>query len=403
VRTIDDDLLELGQRVQGFAGLHTDSSGDIVIRLTAAGDGPTAISIVRQWPSAAAIEQAARRSGHEARWKSAPASYTFADLKAWQQLADQLLGNGEVTSTDADELANKVRLGVVSRYAGQQATEWLVARGVPADAVLTGIETPDTPTDSLIDTVRPLRGGLETGTIGFGTCTYGFNATIGTAIGFVTNSHCTYVYGSDFPGLAGFTQNSSGPTLGSEMLDPTWWTCENGSRRCRYSDAAFIQFAQELPTPPYELGYIYKTMNYGWPVGTIGSRKINSADPRFKIISYEGFPYASTITVNSPVYRMSRTSGWTIHYVQQLCSNRTVSGTNITVLCQTIASGMARLGDSGGPIFNYEYCTPSDPFLPDGTSCVRLIGLNWGNTSSNQTIFSPFSAVQSELGLTSVF
>jgi hypothetical protein len=68
-----------------------------------------------------------------------------------------------------------------------------------------------------------------------------------------------------------------------------------------------------------------------------------------------------------------------------------VSGTTITLLCQTLVSSSGTIvgsGDSGSPVFQ----------ISSGSD-VTLTGILWGgNSSGTMFVFSPLKNVQDELG-----
>lgn len=75
-----------------------------------------------------------------------------------------------------------------------------------------------------------------------------------------------------------------------------------------------------------------------------------------------------------------------------------VSGTNITLLCQSrtvvgIVPGLSRPGDSGSPVFYW-----------GGGSNVTLTGILWGGNSSNTSfVFRPMPGIEGELGALRTF
>lgn len=95
-------------------------------------------------------------------------------------------------------------------------------------------------------------------------------------------------------------------------------------------------------------------------------------------------------TFSGTIHKVGRTTGWTSGTVTNTCTNVSVSGTNITLLCQTIVQRSGSVivggGDSGSPVFT-------------GTSNVTLRGILWGGSGSGDMfVFSPLKNVQDELG-----
>ena len=103
-----------------------------------------------------------------------------------------------VSSLDADEVANKVTVGVEDEAAAKRVQAELAALGLPADALTVDV-VPSFSEESDLDRYnRPLVGGLGINRWGGSTwsCTYGFNALRYGVSGFLTNAHCTSVQGS---------------------------------------------------------------------------------------------------------------------------------------------------------------------------------------------------------------
>jgi hypothetical protein len=73
----------------------------------------------------------------------------------------------------------------------------------------------------------------------------------------------------------------------------------------------------------------------------------------------------------------------------------------VKLWCQDTASGESKPGDSGGPMFRLRDCSPGVPTRPDGTSCVGLLGINWGNQTPpnpGRSVFSPVSGIERDFG-----
>ena len=75
-----------------------------------------------------------------------------------------------------------------------------------------------------------------------------------------------------------------------------------------------------------------------------------------------------------------------------MCVNTSVSGTNITELCQDFVSASVGSGDSGSPVFA----------IGSGTN-VTLLGILWGGSGSSSFVFSPLSNIEGELGALTTF
>jgi hypothetical protein len=89
------------------------------------------------------------------------------------------------------------------------------------------------------------------------------------------------------------------------------------------------------------------------------------------------------------VNKVGRTTGWTQGQVSGSCVDTGVSGSNIVLLCQDFADAGVGGGDSG-----------SNVFVQTGGDNVTLVGILWGsNAAGTLFVYSPYSAVRSELGL----
>lgn len=240
--THDDLLAEIADEVGGFGGAVVD--GDSL-----------RIALVN--PSRGKAEQAAdalkRRFGrsYEAdRVVVVEAQYNARQLRDWHRAAVPALNVEGAVLTDLDESRNRVRVGVTS--VGERRPEIeaeLIRAGVPLDAVI--IEEAAPVTQTLRERRRLLRGGLQiefqSGFAGLDTrqCTLGFPAVRAGTTGFVTNSHCSRTQGEVDNGRYWQATRPFLNTdqIGAEVADPAYTAmsgCPSG-RRCRYSDAAFVQ------------------------------------------------------------------------------------------------------------------------------------------------------------------
>lgn len=262
------------------------------------------------------------------------------------------------------------------------ALSTLTLLGIPLEAILleiTGAIVPDSHT--LQSRIRPLVAGLQIqrgvpgGSI--------FNCTLGPLVyrsatarwGYLTNSHCTSsMYQADF---TTFFQNtySSGNSIGSEVLDPSGWTC--GSNVCRNADAAFIQRTSSVSSSDYDFGHIAKTTSWN------GSILIDHSNPKFSIVSAAG-----AIT-GSEVDRVAKNSGWSFGTQDTTCYNVTLAGTNKRVLCANrVAYNVAGIGgDSGAPVFRW---------LTTGYD-VEVAGVHFA-TDSQGGWYSSVEQIEADLG-----
>ncbi len=144
---------------------------------------------------------------------------------------------------------------------------------------------------------------------------------------------------------------------------------------CRYSDAARVLYEPGIDSQ----ARIAKTT--GENTGSL------DVAGHFSIASQDN----SSTHFSGTMHKVGRTTGWSSGTVSNTCATVNVSGSNIQLRCQTLVEGNGQIvagGDSGSPVFTR---TSGDN--------VMLRGILWGgNSSGNLFVFSPFSAVQNELG-----
>ncbi|MBW3552394.1 MAG: S1 family peptidase [Gemmatimonadetes bacterium] len=233
-------------------------------------------------------------------------------------------------------------------------------------------------TETLRTVHRPTRGGIQ---IHFSNylCTLGFNVDHAGGRSFITNSHCTAQQGS-IDGVAYYQPTSSTDPnpIAHEADDPAYFKggeCSRG-KVCRYSDAARALYQTGIDSNA-EIAKTTKGVNSG-------DLAVNGA---FEVTSQDN----SSTTFSGTVNKVGRTTGWTAGNVTDSCVTVNVSGSNIQLLCQTLVENASTQivgsGDSGSPVFT-----------TDGTN-ANLIGILWGgNSSGTLFVFSPFKAIQDELG-----
>jgi hypothetical protein len=144
--------------------------------------------------------------------------------------------------------------------------------------------------------------------------------------------------------------------IGVETRDPLYFTggvCPAG-RRCRYSDTSFGRYDAAVGS---NRGRIARP--------NLGSVAWNGTST-FRIVSETAFPIGGELLT-----KVGRTTGRTQGTVTGTCLNINVFGTNITQLCQDIASYASAGGDSGSPVFRIT----NSPAAND----VSLYGIHWGS------------------------
>jgi hypothetical protein len=369
---LDAIFMRMSHRIPGFAGLYLDDAQRLVVR-----QAPVTMSTgemsraLAEWLTPLGIDAAYARD-----LIVRPAQYDFSELAAMRSRADQVVwGMDGIVFTDADEVANRVHVGVENEAAAAAVERALRMLGLPDDAIAVSLTEPEYPMQGLRDRVRPVAGGLQINFPGF-LCTLGFNVRSPNrpnVHGFVTNSHCTAVRGQST--ATPYWQPSSGVPdsfIGNEAHDVPFFSdapCPSAANLCRWSDAAGAVYDAGVENL---FGRIYRTT-------AIGSLTIDPVSPTFEIVEER----PRTI-VGDPVNKVGRTTGWSSGSVTAACVNVGVAGTapQQVMLCQdrfNMTPG-TQGGDSGSPMFQRV-----------GDDGARLVGILWGTTT-----FSPMENIRFE-------
>ncbi len=372
-RSADEELVRIGREIPGFGGLFYDGQGRPTVYLLDPA-GATAADLKSLGP------QVRLRRGE----------YEFERLLGWRLELRPLLALPGVVFLDVDETRNRVVLGLdaTSRSKGldrDRLKREILFTGVPRQAVLLEETAPIEELAGLQSKLRPVPGGTQIvfpiAPPSYGVCTLGFNAYRGDVFGFVINSHCTGVRG-EVDGMRYFQSVPSGGAIGTEIADPGFSTeppCPPG-RRCRRSDAAFAKYDKPRTGAP---GKIARPL---FGATELGSLTLRPAGARFVVAGRVGAPLAG-----DTVHKVGRTTGWTFGTVVGTCTDANISGTDLTMLCQSLVRAGAGPGDSGSPVF----------FRTAGTK-ASLAGILWGGSSNDLLgsvfIFSPLESIEEELG-----
>ena len=396
--TLDDEFLMVNESTPGFAGLHYNDQGELVVSIAPTGlttqsveDMKTDLSssltqvfgenILNALPSENTI--ASLEGGLSVQSLAVPkkeikiasVKYEFKQLSEWYNQVEDIAWEIEgVLSTDIDEVSNKVFIGVENQSAQQALESALATLNLPNDVLAIEIDEVVSPDVSLRDKHRPLLGGIEIQTRNGGFCTMGFNAIRNGVNGFVTNSHCTrdqYRNTSD-------SIRQGGRVVGVEHAEAPI-TMING-RPYRWADVAFIRYSNQNPGM-MSLGSIanagYKNPNIMYS---------NSTKIDFKSYSPK---------VGQRIYKVGRTTGRTTGKIVRTCTNSRSSTSGIINRCQSRArtydgQAISQGGDSGSPVYAYHYVS--------GVGYkIELLGINWGSSGSgwsSELIFSPMANIQ---------
>ena len=293
------------------------------------------------------------------------AQYGFSQLKTWREKMGSLFDINGIVSTDIDETANRLKVGVEGTWAIPAVNHELKRLGIPNGAVNIVVAEPIVSLVTLRDLVRPIEGGLQ---IHFGNflCSLSFTGVRASTAGFAVASHCTNKQGG--VESTSYYQPLSPNFIGTEIADPVYTKAKcqaegiRQGRICRYSDSAFAQRDAGVSS---DQGFIARTDSINTGSITIaGQFRITSEGPSM---------------VGQTVNKVGRTSGWTQGVVTDTCVHTGVSGSRIVQLCQDFVSATVAGGDSGSPVFA----------ISSGND-VQLRGILWGgNQAGTLFVYSP--------------
>lgn len=358
--TLDEEYARLAEEIPGFGGLYLDTVGRTHVYL---------VDLSRERDVQGLGERVVVEQG----------DYDFRDLVAWKEALGPQLSEQGAVFLDIDERVNRIVLGVersVHDTFVAGLSKFLRDVRVPPEAVIVEDAEPVVAAISLTDSFRPVPGGVQVEGAGK-TCTLTVNATRQGVRGFVTNSHCT-IMRSLVEGTI-FSQSTTIAALnriGVETVDPDFFT--GGScppnRRCRFSDAIFAAYNAS------SLSAGGKLANPAFCAFGGGTTTVSSQTPRLPVT---GFGSSAS---GSMVAKIGRTTGCTFGVVQNTCVSVNVALSNITMICQNRAFGLAIPGDSGSPVF-----------LHPGPG-AKLVGVLWGADPGVTFTYSPWSFVAAEIG-----
>ncbi len=227
-RTLDDELSELVNQIEGFGGFFYDDDGTLAVHLKNPETLPSSRSKVAGFMGRWARGRPARLAAiatDAARMRALPARFDYRELLAWyrREIIPNVGGAPEVTMTDIDERRNRIVIGVADPSLVGAIRDRVARLSVPRDAVeVIHFEhqypqagatraRPDGRSGAtvqlLTDQLRPVPGGAQIqqlynppggGPSLIDTCTLGFNLVgyIGGVLQpgryFVTASHCAH-------------------------------------------------------------------------------------------------------------------------------------------------------------------------------------------------------------------
>lgn len=367
---LDSLFLETDVDAPGFAGLYySDTDPDrLILRLVGGEQRGAALASVRL--------KFRNVRGINGGVTVLPASYSFRQLSNWRY-ALETGGVAAIVTSDVDEVANRVYLGVRDVASRNAVLARARALGIPEAALFIPIEQPSRliSAPTLDSTFRPLRAGTVTPVSGAAPCSAGPIVKIGGAPYMITASHCTNGSGQ-IGGLnnALFWQGFSPRpevAIGSEYVDPafspyTGPCLAQFNETCRHSDAALVRLVNsDGSIPNVTVGLIARTRYYrtGDTPFTVGGTPAIDTGSTEVVGTWQTVQEDTTqiVLVGSPLHKMGRTTGATYGNVKQACTKflppgqgldfSTGVGRTKVLHCQYKVATTADVGDSGGPVF----------------------------------------------------
>jgi hypothetical protein len=384
--TLDDELEGLVARIPGFAGFFFDETGAINVYLKDSRQTELArtelLGFLQQRSPGA---DATRWSEPLSRMRVHAASLDFAELRATYRAIIKVLPSRGITRSDIDETTNRIRIGVLDVPTKLEVERRTSTLELPSGAVTVEIIAPRVVQTTLQQYSRPLLAGFQITVYPGAICTLGHSMkkyVLGVNDGnryYVTNSHCTSVFGSVSSDAVGQPTLANGFAI--EVLDPPLFSnaenynCPVG-RSCRYSDAALVQVNVPDSWTP---GHVART--------NLGSITISGAPRLMQGQGYLGW-------VGLAAWKVGRTTGTTSGQITSQCVDEAqyvFAGGNFidtgrTMLCQVEAAYQSQGGDSGSPVYN-------EPF---GTRYG--IGIHWGSDATT-AVFSNINYIENEFAM----
>ncbi len=416
-RGLDAAFARLAREIPGFGGMFYDEAGNLNVYMTGPQRREFATDAVLEGRLSSRLQAAGFDVTAGRGILIREGRYDFAQLHEWHQRLLPLfhLVPG-VIFTDADERANRLRIGVEEGVSAAAVEQAISSLGIPTEAVILETAEPVMIPEGVVpmsnhtlrDRVRPVAAGLqiafERPGEGFFACTMGF--TIRAAgvrpprgvqnTGFLTGSSaCTpQIAVVDFAEYWQPSPSVANRFIGWEAFDPDFHRagghCAATWDRCRWSNVAGVAFAAGVSV---DFGHVYRTLFPGTlmeGVAQPGSLEIDPANPRFRIVEEALFPVDG-----QTMHKVGRGAGWTTGAVQATCLNISVSGLplpGLTVMvCQDRFTSLFAAGDQGAPVFQRLGTGADDR--------VRAHGIAWGFQTIEgipRTLFSALSNIRLE-------
>lgn len=405
IRTSDDDLAELADRLPGFGGYYYDEQQRLTVWLKDLGRAAEAQAMVADFlrrRMARTPALAAASAQHTEGMRVRQASHDFRQLLTWYRghVLSNVMQLPGITMTDIDERKNRIQIGVASAE-HLEATRRFVARlPLPAGVVEVLIEQPAIPsragaldlgripfaftTQHLSDTLRPVVGGariLIYDPGGYTSCTLGFNLQrwvdneIQPQRYFTTAGHCLLDWGT--MSSRSVAQPIASKYIGVEVADPSFFSCAGvhpnvpASYSCRHADVGLVLYDSASHADPGRVA-----------TPGLGQTSFSSTASITEVFAPE---------VGRLVEMVGASSGRLVGTVDRSCAHVRYASEQKFLLCQARASYAGGTGDSGAPVIER---------FGDGSTAWG-VGIHWSHTSAGDSWFSPLYSALNELYATS--
>lgn len=395
--SLDEELLQIGESVEGFGGLKV-ASGRVLLILQDTTTERVQAALGRiTWALSRSRGELRHALGLPIEVHRAP--FTFATLHAWRRLVDESdLGPGLVF-TDTDEEGNTVTVGVADEPAKTRFVAALERLGIPPQAVRVIVTAHPRPSVSLTDVVSPTAGGVQ---VPVSWSEAGVGRTKGSSLTgnvvwlagnssdahFVTCAHCTAKAFRSDPPSTWYQATVLHPQMSGagEVADPAFFaggSCPQG-KVCRWSEAAIVKYGASASNWFPQVAWAPNSFT-------------------LEILSYYLIDQSPASIGNSWYVKTGRTTGSSSGYVTQSCVTFTPNyagymalgdtlPSNAIFLCQHWASYSSSGGDSGAPVYQI-------PNSPPSPTAVVMRGVHHAGASGTLSVFSPISGVNKDFGI----
>ncbi len=385
--TLDEQFATLSILLPGFAGAFFDEEDNFVIAVSKDSEYKYSEDIMQTLSDSKinlSILDDILESASKHNLLVQEATYDFASLHEWHMtISKKLMSDPNVIFTDADEVQNRIVIGVNEISENEKYFADISALGIPNDVII--IEKTEPIVEGLKQTRRPTGGGLRI--VGNGGCSLGVNVRYFDfddghfTNGFLTNAHCT----DDRHQVTGTIFKQINSPIGEEIrIAPAIPTnCNRPGQLCYYADVALVKYSPGVPTQ----GKINRTALWD-PNCHPGAANcpIDSSNPIFPVQGKSNSQFAG-----QELNKVGQTTGWTKGKVDSTCVTISLSSTT-TLFCQNFVKKDSNApqnqpifsnGDSGSAAFKIV------------SSKAVIAGLNWGFSGNDRWIYAPWGNISS--------